>query len=59
KFAIDVIFVDCEGRVVGLLENIRPFCLSPIFWKADRAIELPIGSITASRTRLGDTILML
>ena len=58
KFSIDVIFVDREGRVVGLLEKIRPFCLSPVFWRADRAIELPLGTIAFSRTGLGDTILM-
>ena len=59
KFPIDVIFVDREGHVVGLSEKILPFCLSPIFWKADRAIELPIGTIASSRTGLGDTILMV
>ena len=54
KFPIDVIFCDAQNTVVGLCENIQPFCFSPIFWKASYAIELPAGSINASKTQIGD-----
>ncbi|MFA5059291.1 MAG: DUF192 domain-containing protein [Candidatus Omnitrophota bacterium] len=56
RFSIDVIFVGKDNSVVGLVKNIKPFSLSPIFWKAQRAIELPAGTIQASGTCLGDSI---
>ena len=55
-FAIDVIFVDALGKVVGVCPNIRPFCLSPIFLKARSAIEVPAGTIASSHTQIGDTV---
>jgi uncharacterized membrane protein (UPF0127 family) len=54
NFPIDVIFCDTQDKVVGLCNGIKPFCLSPVFFKASYAIELPSGSITASSTQLGD-----
>ena len=56
KFAIDVVFVDGQNQVVGLCVNLRPFQLSPIFWKSACAIELPAGTIDWTKTGLGDTI---
>jgi uncharacterized membrane protein (UPF0127 family) len=56
KFSIDVIFCDRQDKVVGLCQGIKPFGLSPIFFKASYAIELPLGSITASKTQIGDQI---
>ncbi len=54
KFAIDVVFVDQKNKVVGLIENIKPFRMSPFFIRARRAVELPVGSIKKSCTCLGD-----
>ena len=56
KFAIDVVFVDKKQEVVGVVSNIQPFALSPVFWKASQAIELPTGTIMRSETCLGDII---
>jgi len=56
QFPIDVIFCDRQNKVVGLCLNIKPFCLSPIFFKASYAIELPVGSIAASKTQPGDQL---
>lgn len=56
KFPIDVIFVDRSDIVVGLVENISPFSMSPMFLQAHRAIELPAGAISYSRTSLGDIV---
>jgi uncharacterized membrane protein (UPF0127 family) len=58
KFPIDVIFCDHQNRVIGLCERIKPFCFSPVFFKASYAIELPIGSISDSKTQVGDQIQM-
>jgi len=56
KFPIDVIFCDRQNKVIGLCEDIKPFFLSPIFFKASYAIELPTGAIKASQTQVGDQI---
>ncbi len=56
KFPIDVIFVDGADKVVGLVPEIRPFRLSPIFWKSSYAVELPAGTIDKTRTDIGDLL---
>ena len=57
RFAIDVVFVDRNNMVVGLVRGIRPFRLSPIFFRAVAAIELSEGGIDRSRTCQGDEII--
>ena len=54
SFSIDVIFCDRQNKVVGRCVGIKPFRLSPVFFRAHYAIELPTGSIAASGTALGD-----
>ena len=56
RFSIDAIFVGKDNRVVGLVSGIKPFQLSPIFWKACFVIEAPVGTILASRTQIDDLI---
>ena len=56
KVPIDAVFVDRQGKVVGLVENILPNRLSPIFWSAERDIEIPPGSINTTATALGDVV---
>ena len=56
KFPIDVIFCDRENKVIGLCAGIKPFALSPVFFKAAYAIELPSGSIADSKTQIGDRV---
>jgi len=56
KFPIDVIFCDRHNKVIGLCERIKPFCLSPVFFKASYAIELPSGTIAVSKTQIGDQV---
>lgn len=56
KFAIDVVFIDRNKIVVGLVKNIKPFQMSGYYWRADCAIELPAGQIETTKTALGDKI---
>jgi len=56
RFPIDAIFVGGENRVVGLTQNLKPFTLSPVFWRASFVIELPVGKIKSSGTSYGDVI---
>ena len=56
KFAIDVIFADKNDRVVGLVRNIKPFRLSPVYFQASYAVEIPAGIIERSGTVCGDQL---
>ena len=56
RFPIDVVFVDSNNHIVGLVENIKPFQWSPIFFKASYAIEGNVGMIKTTQTTLGDWI---
>ena len=53
RFPIDVIFINDENNVVGLIKGIKPFQMSPFFLKASCAIETPIGVIDQSKTAIG------
>lgn len=55
-FAVDAVFADKNNRVVGLVESLRPFSLSPIFFKAHFVVELPAGTIQETRTKIQDQI---
>lgn len=59
RFSIDVIFVNHNDCVVGLVRNLKPFQLSPLFFKASYAIELPKGLIDSTKTSVGDQIVVL
>lgn len=56
RFAIDAVFVDKNNKVAGLVKNLKPFRLSPVFFKARFVVELPAGAIEESRTQIGDYI---
>jgi len=56
RFPIDVIFVDKSDCVVGLVERIKPFRLSPIFFQSQYAIEVSAGVIGQTKTAVGDQI---
>jgi len=58
-FPIDVIYLDKGGRVIHLIENLRPFRVSPLRFHCDSVLELPTRCIYTSNTQLGDQLLML
>jgi len=55
-YAIDVVFFDKEGSVVGLVEEIKPNCVSSYFVKATSCLELPAGTIAQTKTSLDDKV---
>lgn len=57
RFAIDVMFLDRENKVVKAIPNFRPFRLSGIYFSAHTAIELPAGTIESSQTHEGDLLI--
>ncbi len=56
RFPIDVLFVNREFKVIGLKSCVKPWRISPIYWRAKFAVELPCGVILEFRTSLDDEI---
>jgi uncharacterized membrane protein (UPF0127 family) len=56
RFAIDVVFIDQEGKVIHIIKSMKPWSFSKIYTGAASVLELPAG--TASKTGLceGDVI---
>jgi uncharacterized protein len=57
RFAIDVIFVDREGRAVQIVADLRPWRAAASMW-ARAVIELPGGTAAARGIRLGDRLFL-
>jgi uncharacterized membrane protein (UPF0127 family) len=57
-FPIDLIYLDDENRVVHCEEHLMPFRISPIRMKSASVLELPLHTIYASQTRVGNQILI-
>ena len=55
RFAIDVVFVDKEDAVVYVLENLKPWRLSPIVHRAAKTLEMPAGTLKG-RVKIGEKI---
>jgi hypothetical protein len=48
KFPIDVVFLDRGLKAVRVIENLRPWRMSPWAWGADGVLELAGGSLRGS-----------
>jgi uncharacterized membrane protein (UPF0127 family) len=56
RFALDVVFVDGDGRVVRVLDSIRPWRASNLVRGAKAAIELPAGTARAAALVMGTVV---
>lgn len=56
RYAIDVLFLDEEGRVVEVLGGLRPFRFSRLVPEACAALELPSGAAARGGVRAGDVL---
>jgi len=56
RFAIDVLFVDRNNRIVKAMPNLKPFCITGVYFTADKVIELPAGIIQSTDTQFGDIL---
>jgi len=56
RFPIDVIFLDNKKSVIHLVENMRPFRISKYVTTAQSVIELPVNTIAATQTQVGDLV---
>lgn len=57
-FEIDVLFIGPNGLVVRACRRVRPRRVSPFAWSATAVVELPSGTIEATGTLLGDTVVI-
>lgn len=59
NFALDIVFIDRLGRVLAVYPNLAPGRRSGWHLRARYALELPVGSIAATGTAVGDSIAWL
>jgi len=55
RFAIDVVFVDRDRKIVGISHTLRPWRVAGAR-RAVAALELPAGAAAAAGLELGDTL---
>lgn len=58
KFPIDILFVDKTNRIIKVIPSLRPFRVTPIYFRANLAVELPEGTIQSTFTKEEDIILI-
>ena len=56
RFAIDVIGLDKQRRVVRLWRNLRPWRMTSVSMQVKSALELPVGQIGVCQVQLGDVL---
>ncbi len=55
KFAIDLIFVDRDGRAIHIVQAMRPWRVAIVI-RAQAVIELPAGALFDGAVRLGERV---
>jgi uncharacterized protein len=58
RFAIDVIYLDRDGIVVHLEQNLPPWRFAPVRLQAASVIELPCQTVASTETAVGDKIVI-
>jgi len=58
RFAIDLIYLDEDYRVIETVESLGKFRIGPIRMKSASVLELPTRTIYASQTQVGDELLI-
>ena len=56
RFAIDVVGLDREMRVVRIWRSLKPWRMTSISRQMHSALELPVGQIDAGDVQLGDVL---
>lgn len=58
RFAIDVVFIDIDCRVIFIKERIKPWRSSGFVRKAYMTLELPEGTIAKKNISIGDILIL-
>lgn len=57
-FAIDLIYLDADYRVIHVVESFGSFGIAPLRIKSESVLELPTRTISSSQTQVGDQLLI-
>jgi uncharacterized membrane protein (UPF0127 family) len=56
QFPIDILYIDKGCKVLKTARNVKPFKIVMAPFRAYYALELPVGAIANSSTRVGDHV---
>jgi len=56
SFAIDVIYLDADYRVLRIYHSLAPFRIAAVKRKTSSVIELPAGTLVRTQTQIGDLL---
>jgi hypothetical protein len=56
KFPIDVLFLNKDNQVLGMVSGMLPYRISAVHLRGYSVLELPSGTIKKSRTEVGDEL---
>jgi uncharacterized membrane protein (UPF0127 family) len=56
KFPIDVVYLDKNNQAVRIDVNMIPYRLGPFIAKSVYVVEVPVGTIVATATQVGDQL---
>ncbi len=45
KFDLDIVFLDNQNKSIRILKNVKPWRFTKLYFKADKVLELPSGSL--------------
>jgi uncharacterized membrane protein (UPF0127 family) len=58
RFAIDLIYLDSNHRVIETIESFGTFRIAPLRMKCASVLELPTRTIYSSQTQVGDELII-
>ena len=58
RFAIDLVYLDSNHRVIETIESFGTFRIAPLRMKCASVLELPTRTIYSSQTQVGDELLI-
>jgi uncharacterized membrane protein (UPF0127 family) len=56
KFPIDIIYIDKNYQIIRVDENMVPYRLGPFVTQSAYVLEVPVGTIAATGTKVGDQL---
>lgn len=58
RFAIDVVFLSHDFKVVALRERLKPFRMTSLVSRSSSVLELPVGTIRGCRIEVNDQLVI-
>lgn len=56
RFPIDILFVNKKDKVIAAICNLKPWRITPLYFTASFAAELPAGTIKTTSIQIGDIL---